>query len=79
MSNVILFPLRPRAPVQRIPREEFERLAELALDVVDRLMALLERDEVETAPGPVSFRGGPPRIVVATGGDLRLEMPEGPS
>jgi len=42
MTNVIRFPASRRVPATTIPREEFERLAELALDVVDRIVALLD-------------------------------------
>ncbi|MCJ2084291.1 hypothetical protein [Methylobacterium sp. J-090] len=42
MTNVVRFPASRRVPSATIPREEFERLAELALDVVDRIVALLD-------------------------------------
>ncbi|WP_082513221.1 hypothetical protein [Methylobacterium sp. Leaf125] len=42
MSNVFQFPPSRQAPARQIPREEFERLAELALDVVDRIVAMLD-------------------------------------
>ncbi|MCJ2082683.1 hypothetical protein [Methylobacterium sp. J-090] len=42
MTNVVRFPATRRVPAATIPREEFERLAELALDVVDRIVALLD-------------------------------------
>ena len=46
MSTVVRFPagLKPQV-AQTIPREEFERLAELALDIVDRIVALLDAEE----------------------------------
>ena len=46
MSTVVRFPagLKPQV-AQPIPREEFERLAELALDIVDRIVALLDAED----------------------------------
>ena len=39
MSKVVPFPGHRKLPAaQPIPREEFERLAELALDIVDRIV-----------------------------------------
>lgn len=48
MTNVIRFPGGGRVPAATIPRAEFERLAELALDVVDRIVSLL--DEADGNP-----------------------------
>ena len=45
MSTVVRFPASRRMPATTIPREEFERLAELALDVVDRIVALLDEQD----------------------------------
>ncbi|MCJ2081207.1 hypothetical protein [Methylobacterium sp. J-090] len=45
MTNVVRFPASRRVPATTIPREEFERLAELALDVVDRIVALLNAED----------------------------------
>ena len=43
MSKIVPFPGHRKMPVaQPIPREEFERLAELALDIVDRIVAILD-------------------------------------
>lgn len=42
MTNVVRFPASRRVPTATIPREEFGRLAELALDVVDRIVAILD-------------------------------------
>lgn len=42
---IIQFPQRHQAPPRHIPREEFERLAELALDVVDRIVAMLDEPD----------------------------------
>lgn len=43
MTKVVRFPHGRRMPATTIPREEFERLAELALDVVDRIVLLLDQ------------------------------------
>ena len=46
MSKIVAFPsLRKPPTAQPIPREEFERLAELALDIVDRIVALLDAED----------------------------------
>lgn len=46
MSRVVPFPNRRKRPAaQPIPREEFERLADLALSVVDRIVALLDAED----------------------------------
>lgn len=51
MAEIIRFPTGGRIPTTTIPREEFERLADLALDVVDRIVALLdETEERSVAP-----------------------------
>ena len=43
MSKIVAFPGRPSPPAAKpIPREEFERLAELTLDIVDRIVAILD-------------------------------------
>ncbi|KQS75475.1 hypothetical protein ASG32_27310 [Methylobacterium sp. Leaf361] len=43
MSKIVPFPGHRQLPAaQPIPREEFERLAELALDIVDRIVAILD-------------------------------------
>lgn len=54
MSNVVRFPTSRRIKVTSIPREEFERLAEIALDVVDRIVAIL--DDGGSQPKPESAR-----------------------
>lgn len=59
MSNVIRFPRTAAGiPATPIPREQFERLAGLALDVVDQIVALLDADgatesdgQADTGPG----------------------------
>jgi len=46
MSKIVPFPGHRKLPAaQPIPREEFERLAELALDIVDRIVALLDAED----------------------------------
>ena len=52
MSNVVLFPASRRVTAKTIPREEFEQLAELALNVVERIVALLD-DQDSEAGSPV--------------------------
>ncbi|GJE49985.1 hypothetical protein GOFOIKOB_3026 [Methylobacterium tardum] len=48
MSNVVPFPTNRRIAAKAIPREEFEQLAELALDVVQRIVTLLDDQSVDT-------------------------------
>jgi len=45
MSSVVRFPGGRKPVAQPIPREEFERLADLALDIVDRIVALLDAED----------------------------------
>lgn len=48
MSKIVPFPTRGRQklPIAHpIPREEFERLAELALDIVDRIVSILDEGD----------------------------------
>lgn len=45
MSTVVRFPGGKKAAAAPIPREEFERLAEMALDIVDRIVALLDAED----------------------------------
>jgi hypothetical protein len=56
MSNVVPFPTSRRVKVKAIPREEFEQLAELALDVVERIVALLD-DRDRGPPAQAGDRG----------------------
>jgi hypothetical protein len=53
MSNVVRFPASLRLQASTIPREEFQRLADLALDVVDRIVAILD-----AADGDADFEQG---------------------
>lgn len=45
MSNVVPFPSSRRIAARAIPREEFEQLAELALEVVDRIVSILDDED----------------------------------
>ena len=47
MTNIVRFPASRRVPAATIPRQEFAALAELALDVVDRIVALLDEESVK--------------------------------
>lgn len=51
MSNVVRFPIDRRVPVTTIPRAEFERLAGLALDVVEQIVTLLDEQDAEAGEG----------------------------
>lgn len=88
MSNVIRFPAGRRGyphgiPLLAtpIPRAEFERLAELALDVVDRIVALLDaadgdpdlEPDADGEPSLASPAGGESQVIWAAGGDKDLE------
>ena len=81
MAEIIRFPNGGRVPATTIPRAEFERLAELALDVVDRIVALLDdadgnpdtEDSGDAEPSLAAPIGGPSQRVWAAGGDRDLE------
>ncbi|MGU3537737.1 hypothetical protein [Methylobacterium sp. A54F] len=83
MTNVIRFPAGGRVPAATTPREEFERLAELALDVVDRIVALLDQadgdpdaeDGGEAEPSLAAPEGHDSQIVWLRGSDRDDEMP----
>ncbi|MCJ2102792.1 hypothetical protein [Methylobacterium sp. E-046] len=45
MSKIVPFPIGKKTAAQSIPREEFEQLAELALDIVDRIVAILDEGD----------------------------------
>lgn len=83
MSNVVRFPASRRIQATTIPREEFERLAELALDVVDRIVAILDaadgdadfEPDADKEPSLAAPLGGPCQIVWMAGGDRDLERP----
>jgi hypothetical protein len=81
MSNIVRFPASRRIQATTIPREEFERLAELALDVVDRIVAILDaadgdadlEPDADTEPSLAAPIGGSCQIVWMAGGDRDLE------
>ena len=60
MSNVVPFPTSRRVMAKAIPREEFEQLAELALDVVERIVALLDdrNEEAATLANKIGRKAG---------------------
>ena len=82
MSKIVPFPGIRKAPAaQPIPREEFERLAELALDIVDRIVSILDegdgdpdREDVGDAePSLGAPEGHASQIIWLLGGDRDLE------
>lgn len=85
MSTVVRFPSGKKAAAAPIPREEFERLAELALDIVDRIVALLDAEDgdpdredggdAEPNLGAPENPGGS-QVVWLRGGDRDLEQDE---
>ena len=80
-SNIVRFPASRRMPATTIPRDEFERLAELALDLVERTVALLDEQDGDSdaeeggdaEPSLAAPIGGPCQLVWAAGGDQDLE------
>lgn len=82
MTNLVRFPGGRRIPAATIPRAEFERLAELALDVVDQIVALLNEadgdldldDAGDTEPSLASPTGGVFRRGWGAGNDRDLEQ-----
>jgi len=83
VTNIVRFPASPRIQAATIPREEFERLAELALDVVDRIVAILDaadgdldlEPDADTEPSLAAPLGGESQVVWMRGGDRDLEQP----
>lgn len=81
MAEIIRFPSGVRVPATTIPRAEFERLAELALDVVDRIILLLDDTDgnhnAEDGGDAESSLGGPKghasQVGWLRGGDQDLE------
>lgn len=83
MSTLVRFPGgRTKPPAaQPIPREEFERLADLALDIVDRIVALLDtedgdpdhEDSGDAEPSLGAPEGHASQIIWLRGGDRDLE------
>ncbi|CAO4184878.1 hypothetical protein EEDFHM_04633 [Methylorubrum populi] len=66
MAEIIRFPSGGRVPATTIPRAEFERLAELALDVVDRIILLL--DDADGNPDEEDNGDAEPSLAAPTGG-----------
>lgn len=83
MSNVVRFPASRRLQATTIPREEFQRLADLALDVVDQIVAILDaadddtdmEPDADSEPSLAAPIGGPSQRLWASGGDRDLEEP----
>ena len=81
MTNLVRFPGGRRIPAATIPRAEFERLAELALDVVDRIVLLLDQadgdpdseDGGDAEPSLATPVGGVSQVIWAAGTDWDLE------
>lgn len=81
MTNVVRFSASRRIQATTIPREEFERLAELALDVVDRIVAILDAADGDTDFEPDAGRepslgapeGHESQVIWLRGGDRDFE------
>ncbi|KQP30052.1 hypothetical protein ASF49_15125 [Methylobacterium sp. Leaf104] len=81
MSNVVPFPTPRRIQAASISRAEFERLADLALDVVDQIVAILDaadgdadlEPDADREPSLASPIGRPSQRVWAVGSDRDLE------
>lgn len=82
VTNLIRFPASRRIQATTIPREEFERLAELALDVVDQIVAILDaadgdadlEDGGDAEPSLGAPEGQDCQIVWLRGGSGDLEV-----
>lgn len=82
MSNVVRFPASGRIKATTIPREEFQRLADLALDVVDRIIAILDAADgdadfepgADAEPSLGATEGQENQAVWLRGGDRDLEL-----
>lgn len=83
MSNVFAFPASRRVQAATIPREEFQRLADLALDVVDRIVAILDaadgdadfEPDADTEPSLGAPEGHECQVIWMRGGTRDLELP----
>ena len=75
MSNVVPFPTSRRVMAKAIPREEFEQLAELALDVVERIVAMLDdrNEEAATPADEIGRKAGYSRGIRFPSESLGLE------
>ena len=77
IMNVVSFPTVRRIQAASISRAEFERLADLALDVVDQIVAILEAPNGDTdlepradaEPSLGSTEGYENQVVWLRGGD----------
>lgn len=82
MSNVVRFPTSGRLQAANIPREEFQRLADLALDIVDQIVAILDEADGDTdfepdgdaEPSLGAPEGHPSQIVWLCGGGRDIEL-----
>lgn len=84
MSKIVPFPTlgRQKLPAAHpIPREEFERLAELALDIVDRIVSILDEgdgdpdreDGGDSEPSLGAPEGHESQVIWLRGNDRDLE------
>lgn len=82
MSKILTFPTARKLPAaQPIPREEFERLAELALDIVDRIVSILDdqdgdpdrEDDGDSEPSLGAPEGHESQVIWLRGTDRDLE------
>ena len=81
MSNIVRFPASRRLQATTIPREEFQRLADLALDVVDQIVAILDaadgdadfEPDADAEPSLAAPHGGASQVIWMAGGDRDLE------
>lgn len=81
MTNIIRFPASGRLQATTIPREEFERLADLALDVVDRIVAILDaadgdsdmEPDADAEPSLGAPEGHQSQVAWLRGGDQDFE------
>lgn len=87
MTNLVRFPGGRRIPAATIPRAEFERLAELALDVVDQIVALLNEadgdpeleESGDAEPSLGAPEGHPSQMAWMRGGGRDLELDRCPT
>ena len=83
MSNIVRFPASRRLQATTIPREEFQRLADLALDVVDQIVAILDaadgdadfEPDADTEPWLAAPIGSDCQVIWMRGSDRDLEAP----
>jgi hypothetical protein len=73
MSNIIRFPAGRPVPAERIPREQFQPLAGLALDVVDQILVLLDQADHDGERSLAAPIGALSQIVWCAGADRDLE------